>query len=54
MKKYSCDLCEWVYDPELGVPEEGITPGVPFEDLPEDFICPDCGAGKVDFSPIEE
>jgi rubredoxin len=50
---YSCDLCEWVYDPEEGFPEEGIEPGTPFEDLPDDFICPICGAGKDDFSVLE-
>jgi rubredoxin len=54
MKKYACDLCEWVYDPEKGFPEDGIKPGTPFEDLPEDFVCPDCGADKDDFSPVED
>ena len=53
MKKYVCDVCSWEYDPEAGVPETGIAPGVPFEDLPEDFTCPLCGVGKDQFSPIE-
>lgn len=53
MKKYECDICGWIYDPEIGLPEEGIEPGTSFENLPEDFICPECGAGKEDFSPVE-
>jgi len=53
MKKYACDLCGWVYDPEKGVPDEGVEPGTAFEDLPDDFVCPECGAGKEDFS-VEE
>jgi len=54
MKKYVCDVCDWVYDPAAGVPDEGIAPGIAFEDLPEDFECPDCGVGKDSFSPVEE
>ena len=53
MIRYVCDVCGWVYDPELGVPEEGIDPGIPFEDLPDDFVCPECGVGKDEFSPEE-
>lgn len=54
MKKYVCDVCGWVYDPEQGLPEEGIEAGTPFEDLPDDFVCPECGVGKEDFSPEEQ
>lgn len=50
MKKYVCDVCGWVYDPEVGVPEEGIEPGTPFEELPDDFVCPLCSVGKDQFS----
>ncbi|MCM1079130.1 MAG: rubredoxin [Bacteroidales bacterium] len=50
MEKYVCDVCGWVYDPAVGVPEAGIAPGTPFEELPEDFECPLCGVGKSDFS----
>ncbi|MBQ0165396.1 MAG: rubredoxin [Bacteroidales bacterium] len=50
MKKYVCNLCGWEYDPEVGCPEDGIAPGTPFEDLPDDFVCPLCGAGKEEFS----
>ena len=53
MKKYICNICTWEYDPAEGVPSEGIEPGTPFEDLPEDFVCPECGAGKEHFSPME-
>jgi rubredoxin len=53
MKKYVCDLCGWVYDPAIGDPENDIAPGTAFEDLPEDWVCPECGAGKEDFSPAE-
>ena len=46
MKKYVCLVCGYVYDEELGDPENGIEPGTKFEDLPEDFECPLCGASK--------
>jgi rubredoxin len=50
MDKYVCDVCGWVYDPEVGDPDSGIDPGTKFEDLPDDWTCPVCGAGKDDFS----
>lgn len=53
MKKYICTVCQWVYDPEIGDPEQGIEPGVAFEDLPEDYVCPLCGVGKEEFE-VEE
>lgn len=40
MKKYVCNVCGWVYDPEVGVPEADIPAGTPFEELPDDFVCP--------------
>ena len=40
MDSYKCDVCDWVYNPEEGYPEGGIAPGTPFEDLPDDFECP--------------
>ncbi len=49
MDKYICTLCGYVYDPETGDPDEGIEPGTKFEDIPEDWCCPVCGAGKEDF-----
>ena len=54
MKKYVCDVCGWVYDPAVGVPEAGIPAGTPFEDLPDDFECPLCSVGKDEFSPIDD
>ena len=54
MKKYICDTCGWVYDPEVGDPEGGIEPGTAFEDIPDDWVCPLCGVGKEDFSVVEE
>lgn len=53
MKKYVCDVCGWVYDEELGDPDNGIAPGTKFEDLPDDFLCPLCGVDKDNFS-VEE
>ena len=51
MKKYKCDVCGYIYDPAAGDPDSGIAPGTPFEDIPENWECPLCGAGKEDFSP---
>ncbi|MGE4584266.1 MAG: rubredoxin [Sphaerochaeta sp.] len=51
MKEYECDLCGYVYDPTVGDPDNGIKPGTAFEDLPDDWVCPLCGAPKSDFSP---
>lgn len=48
--KYICDVCAWVYEEAAGVPEEGIAPGTKWGDVPEDFMCPPCGAGKEYFS----
>ena len=53
MKKYVCDVCGYIYDPEVGDPDAGIEPGKAFADLPDDWVCPDCGAGKDDFSPVD-
>lgn len=49
MKKYVCIACGWVYDPEIGDPDGGIAPGTAFEDIPDDWTCPECGVGKEDF-----
>jgi len=54
MAKYKCTVCDYVYDPELGDPEGGITPGTPFEELPDDWVCPVCGADKSEFEKVEE
>jgi len=52
--KWECVLCSYVYDPELGDPTQDIDPGTAFEDLPDDWTCPDCGASKEDFERMEE
>ena len=46
MKKYVCTACHYDYDPEVGDPDNGIAPGTPFEELPEDWTCPLCALGK--------
>ena len=51
MQKYVCEPCGYVYDPEIGDPDNGIAPGTPFEALPEDWVCPICGVGKEEFKP---
>uniref|UniRef100_UPI0026258087 rubredoxin n=2 Tax=Thalassolituus TaxID=187492 RepID=UPI0026258087 len=53
MKKWQCVVCGWIYDEAAGAPEEGIAPGTRWEDVPDDFICPDCGVGKEDFEMVE-
>jgi rubredoxin len=54
MKKYTCVPCGYVYDPKEGDPDNGIKPGTPFEDLPEDWLCPICFVGKDEFEPTKE
>lgn len=51
MTRYTCSVCGYVYDPQKGDPDGGIKPGTKFEDLPEDWVCPVCGADKTNFSP---
>lgn len=54
MQKYRCLICGYIYDPAVGDPENGIEPGTGFEDLPDDWVCPKCGASKDEFEPIED
>ena len=51
--KWECVICGFIYDEALGLPELGIAPGTRWEDVPEDFECPDCGINKADFDPLE-
>jgi len=51
MKKYVCKICGYVYDPAIGDPENGVAPNTPFEKLPQDWVCPVCGAAKDQFEP---
>lgn len=53
MKKYQCIVCGWIYDEALGCPEEGLAAGTRWEDIPDDWTCPECGVGKMDFEMVE-
>mgnify|MGYP000013854515 CR=1 FL=1 len=50
--KYECKLCGYVYDPAEGDPDNDVAPGTPFKEIPEDWVCPLCGAGKEEFKPL--
>ncbi len=53
MKKYKCQVCGYIYDPEVGDPDNGIEPGTAFfEDLPDDWVCPLCQEGKEVFEAL--
>lgn len=52
MEKYKCVLCGYIYDPVVGAPDDGIEPGTAFVDIPDDWVCPECGAGKEDFEVV--
>ena len=52
MDKYRCVICDYIYDPAEGDQGSGIAPGTAFEDLPEDWVCPLCGADKSNFEKI--
>jgi len=54
MDRFVCRLCAYLYDPEKGDPTNGIPPGTPFEALPDDWLCPLCGAVKADFARLRE
>jgi len=54
MTKYVCTVCGYIYDPAEGDPDYDIAPGTSFEDLPDDWTCPDCGVGKEDFEVYED
>ncbi|MCJ8344125.1 rubredoxin [bacterium] len=53
MKKWECILCGFIYDQELGLPEEGIAAGTSWDDVADDWECPECGVAKEDFEMIE-
>lgn len=52
MEKYKCTVCGYIYDPEKGDPDTGISPGTPFNKLPDDWVCPACGAPKDMFEKV--
>jgi rubredoxin len=53
MQKYVCDVCGYIYDPSEGDPDSGIASGTAFDDLPDDWVCPVCGAPKSEFSLVD-
>ena len=53
MKKWECSVCGYVYDPEDGDPDNGVEPGTSFEDIPDDWVCPECGASKGEFTVMD-
>ena len=53
MKQWQCMVCGYNYNEEQGMPEDGIPPGTSWNDVPEDWACPDCGVGKEDFEMVE-
>ena len=53
MRQWQCVVCGFVYDEARGLPEDGIPPGTSWDDIPEDWECPECGVGKGDFVMIE-
>lgn len=53
MKTWECIVCGFIYDEAKGIPEDGIAPGTHFEDIPNDWACPECGVAKADFEMIE-
>jgi rubredoxin---NAD+ reductase len=52
-QKYECMVCHFIYDEALGLPEHNIPPGTKWEDLPADWICPDCGVTQADFALMQ-
>ena len=53
MAKYECVVCGWVYDEEKGDPDSGVAAGTKWDDLPDDWVCPMCGASKSEFELID-
>ena len=51
MKRYLCNACSYIYDPKRGDPDHGVAPGTPWEEVPDDWVCPECGVPKDQFTP---
>lgn len=51
--RYLCGVCDYIYDEALGDPDGGIPPGTPYADIPDDWVCPECGATKASFTSVE-
>lgn len=54
MKKYRCTVCNYIYDPAKGDPDNGVEPNTSYDDLPEGWICPVCGERKFAFEEVKE
>ena len=54
MEKFKCTVCGYIYDPQKGDPDNGVQPGTAFQDIPDDWVCPECGVGKSEFEAVEE
>jgi len=54
MKKYICTVCQWVYDPAIGDPDNGVPAGTAWEDVADDWLCPECGVPKDLFEPLPD
>jgi rubredoxin len=54
MTKWVCEPCGYVYDPAVGDPENGVAPGTPWEEVPDDWLCPECMLGKDYFEAVED
>ncbi len=52
MKKWRCKVCGYIYDPQVGDPDNGVSAGIPFKDLPDGWTCPVCGVGKDEFEEL--
>jgi len=53
MRKWQCKVCGFIYDEATGLPDDGIPPGTLWEEIPEEWVCPDCGAAKSEFEMME-
>tara|TARA_R110002049_G_scaffold62592_4_gene167051 strand:+ start:2617 stop:2781 length:165 start_codon:yes stop_codon:yes gene_type:complete len=53
MRQWECTVCGFIYDEAKGLPEEGIAPGTSWDDVPDDWECPECGVGKDDFDMVQ-
>lgn len=53
MRQWQCVVCGFIYDEAKGLPEEGIVPATSWDDIPDDWECPECGVGKEDFEMVE-
>ncbi len=52
MERWRCTICQYIYDPAVGDPDNGVAPGTPFAEVPDDWVCPLCGVGKELFEPV--